>query len=420
MTRRNPVTDLRGVSRLAVEATTGLADVVEAVHHSVVRVPGILGRPPPGRPGGITGLAYRSVRGVARLAGGGLDALLAGLGPISGEARSSPRWEAFLGVLNGVVGDHLAASGNPLAIQMGLRRGGRPLPLERRRLAAAVRRPGRRLLLLVHGLCMNDLRWRRRGHDHGLALAADLGYTPLYLRYNSGLHVSLNGRELAGLLETLVGEWPAPVEELVIVAHSLGGLVARSACHLGAAAGHLWLRRLRALVFLGSPHHGAGLERAGNLLHLFLGLSPYSAPIARLARIRSAGVTDLRHGNLLDEDWVGRSRFAHGPDRRRPVPLPAGVRCHAIAATTAARQAGRRGALPGDGLVPLDSALGRHRDPALTLPFPASRTWIGHGMSHFDLLSSPEVYARIKGWLARPGGARPGRRQAAGAPRRRR
>ncbi|HSB20505.1 MAG TPA: alpha/beta hydrolase [Anaeromyxobacteraceae bacterium] len=410
MSGRNPIADLRGLSRLAVEATTGVTDAVEAMHHAIARAPGILGTPPRGRTRGITGLTYRSVRGMARLVGGGLDALLAQLDPVLGQARPSPRWESLISVLNGVVGDHLAASGSPLAIPMGLRRNGRALRLERRRLAAAIRRPGHRLLVLAHGLCMDDLRWRRLGHDHGLALARDLGYTPLYLRYNSGLHVSVNGRELADLLENLVGQWPAEVEELVILAHSLGGLVARSACHQGAAAGHRWPGHLRALVFLGTPHHGAGLERVGNLANVLLGISPYSAPIARLARLRSAGVTDLRHGSLLDEDWEGRSRFEHAPDRRRPVPLPAGARCYAIAATTAARGAGRRGALPGDGIVPLDSALGRHRDPALTLPLPSSRRWVGHGMGHLDLLSRPEVYARIAGWLAPPRRSRQPRR----------
>jgi hypothetical protein len=407
MTMRNPLADLRGVGRLAVEATAGLADVVESMHHNIARAPGILGPPPQGRTRGITGLAYRSVRVVTRLVGGGLDALLAALVPIAGETPSSRRWEAMVGVLNGVLGDYLAESGNPLAIPMGIRRNGRPLQLERRRLAAAIRRPGPRLLVLAHGLCMTDRGWRRRGHDHGPALARDLGYTPLHLLYNSGLHVSVNGRALADLLEALVEQWPVPVEELVILGHSLGGLVARSACHQGAVAGHRWPRHLRAVVFLGTPHHGAGLERAGHLANLILGISPYSAPIARLGRIRSAGVTDLRYGNLLDEDWKGRSRFEHAPDRRRPVPLPAGVRCYAIAASAAGKVTVRRGVLPGDGMVSLDSALGRHRDPALTVPFPGSRTWIGHGMGHFDLLSRPEVYARISSWLA----AGPRRRQ---------
>jgi hypothetical protein len=408
---RSPVAEIRGVGRLAVEATAGLAEVVESMHLAIARAPGILGPPPQGRTRGITGVVYRSVQAVTRLVGGGIDLLLAQLGSIPFRARPSPRRDSLVAALNGVLGDHLAASGNPLAIRMDLRRGGRPLQLERRRLAAAMRRPGRRLLVLVHGLCMDDRRWRRRGHDHGLALARDLGYAPLYLRYNSGLHVSDNGRQLAELLEALVERWPAPVEELAILAHSLGGLVSRSACHQGAAAGHRWLRHLRALVFLGTPHHGAGLERAGNLADVLLGISPYSAPIARLGRIRSAGITDLRHGSLLDEDWRGRSRFAHAPDARRPVPLPAGVRCCAVAGTTSAKGAARGGALPGDGLVSVDSALGRHRDPALTLAFPRSRLWVGRGIGHLDLLSSPEVYARIRGWLAPPAPARRPRRR---------
>jgi len=411
MARRDPVADLRGASRLAVEATTGISELVEAMHRGIARIP-VLDPRPPARARGIAGLAYGGVRGVARLVGGALENALARLAPLSGEARSPAAWEAALAVLNGVVGDHLARSGNPLALPMVLRRNGRPLVLERRRLATAVRRPGRRLLVLVHGSCRDDLGWRRRGHDHGRALARDLGYTALHLRYNSGLHVSENGRLLAGLIETLVAEWPAPVEELALLAHSMGGLVSRSACHQGAAAGHRWPGRLRALVCLGTPHHGTQLERAGNLLHLLLGVSPYSAPLARLARIRSAGVTDLRYGSLLEEDWKGRSRFAHAPDRRHPVPLPRGTRCYAIAATTAAPRASPRGALPGDGLVPLDSALGRHRDPARALRFPASRTFVVRGAGHLDLLDRPEVYARIRSWLGpgpRKGGARRGR-----------
>src|SRR4030095_10668393 len=145
-------------------------------------------------------------------------------------------------------------------------------------------------------------------------LARELGFTPLYLHYNSGRHISTNGREFADLMEALVGQWPVPVEELVIMGHSMGGLVTRSACYYSALAGHDWLRRLRKLVFLGTPHHGAPLERGGNWIEILLGVSPSNAPFARLEKIRSAGITDLRYGNLLDEDWEGRDRFEHSAD----------------------------------------------------------------------------------------------------------
>ena len=257
--------------------------------------------------------------------------------------------------------------------------------------------------MLLHGLCMNDLQWKRKGHDHGAALARDLAYTPVYLHYNSGLHISTNGRAFAELLETLVQLWPVPLTELVLIGHSMGGLVARSACHYGALARHEWLRRLDKLVFLGTPHHGAPLERGGNWVDMLLGASAYSAPLARLGKIRSAGITDLRFGNLVDEDWNKRDRFERSGDRRVAVPLPEGVACYAIAATTGKTAGDLTDRLIGDGIVPLASALGRHANPRLALTFDESRQWVAHGTNHLDLLSRPEVYAQIKRWLAASG-----------------
>jgi hypothetical protein len=392
---RNLVDDLRGASRLAVEATAGVTDLIEAMHHTIAGGPAILGRPLEGLARLLTAPVYGSIGAVTQLVGAGIDVALGQLAPVLGE--SAPEGEAVRAALNGVLGDYLSETKNPLAIQMSLRNRGRPLPLERTELQAALPQAGGKLLLLVHGSSMSDLQWNRNGHDHGPALALDLGYTPVYLHYNSGLHVSTNGHAFAALLERLVAAWPVPIEELAIIAHSMGGLVSRSACHSSEAASPAWRRALRKLVFLGTPHHGAALERGGNWVHLLLGVSRYSAPFARLARIRSAGVTDLRFGNLLDEDWQGRDRFAHGGDTRRPLPLPDGVACYAIAATTTP-EAGEK--LPGDGLVTVDSALGRHREPERTLAFSEAHQWIGFGMSHLDLLDRPEVYAKLKSWLS--------------------
>lgn len=391
------VEDLRGASRLAVEATRGVTDLVEAMHQTIAGGPTILGRPLAGPTRALTGLVYGSIRGVTQLVGAGLDLALAQLTPLLGESASRPEREALLAALNGVLGDYLSDTGNPLAISTRLRHGGRPLELEAQALRAAFPEAAGKLLVLVHGSCMSDLGWSRQGHDHGAALASDLGYTPVHLHYNSGLHVSTNGRAFAALLEQLVAAWPAPLGELAIVAHSMGGLVSRSACHYGE--GHRWRGKLRALVCLGTPHHGAPLERGGNRVNHLLNISRYSAPLARLGKIRSAGVTDLRFGNVLDEHWAGRDRFAHHGDRRGSLSLPAGVACYAIAATTALRPGGR---LPGDGVVPVDSALGRHVEPALTLGFPETHQWIGFGMGHLDLLSRAEVYQTLRRWLGSP------------------
>jgi pimeloyl-ACP methyl ester carboxylesterase len=398
--RGEPREDLRGINRLVMNGIVGVVDLVEAMHYNIASIPGLVAKPERNHTTGLTGLVYRSIRSIVGLAGRGLDVLLARLEPLLGKGSRWPGREALLAALNGVLGDYLAASNNPLAITMRMRRSGVALPDERESLAAAIPQAGGKLLVLLHGLCMNDLECKRNGHDHGAALARDLAYTPVYLHYNSGLHISTNGRAFAERLETLVKLWPVPLTELVIIGHSMGGLVARSACHYGELARHEWRRRLDKILFIGTPHHGSPLERGGNWVDLLLGASRYSAPLARLGKIRSAGITDLRFGNLLDEDWNKGDRFRRTGDLRIPVPLPQGVACYAIAATTGKKVGDLSDRLLGDGIVPLASALGRHANPKLALTFDNSRQHVAYGIGHLDLLSRPEVYTQIKQWLA--------------------
>jgi hypothetical protein len=246
----------------------------------------------------------------------------------------------------------------------------------------------------------------RKGHDHGARLASELGLTPVYLHYNSGLPVATNGRELAMHLESFVADWGQPVTEIVVVAHSMGGLVMRSACRVAERDNLAWRGKLGRIVFLGTPHHGAPLERGGNWVTLALDASSYTTAFARLGRIRSAGITDLRYGQVapLREG----DRFAPGSEHREVMPLPQGVACYTVAATLA-KAAGPLpaiGALAtaksvlGDGLVPLASALGEDADPARTLAIPEDRRWIAYGTSHLDLLDRDEVYAQIRAWLS--------------------
>ncbi len=410
---RNGISDLRGATRLVIEATRGVTDVVESMHHNIARVPAVLGSASGNRTRGLTGLVYRSVHGVTRLVGGGLDALMAGAQGLAGTEPAEPAapWrENAIAVINGVLGDHLEATGNPLAIQMSFRREGRRLDLDRPSLAAAIEQPGDHLLVLIHGLCMNDLQWRWKGHDHGRVLAAAIGCTPLYVHYNTGRHISLNGRDLAEQLDRLLAAWPVPVRRLSLLTHSMGGLVARSAWHQARLSGQAWPDQLSELFFLGTPHHGAPLERGGHIIDLALGASPYSAALARLGQVRSAGITDLRHGSLVETDWLGADRFARGAGRHIGLPLPDGAACYALAATTSRRTvnvddivavpASARGYAQGDGLVPLRSALGVHKDLARTLHFAAGCQRVVHGTGHLDLLGSAEVCEIVRGWMA--------------------
>ncbi|MCL4184126.1 MAG: GPI inositol-deacylase [Burkholderiaceae bacterium] len=385
--------DLRGAMRLGLRAASDLTSLVEALHAEIAAVPLLLEPLPNGRTRGITGLVYRSVRGVTQVVGTGLDAALGWLAPrLISETPSTAARCAAVAALNGVLGDHLAASRNPLAIRMQLRRNGLALRLERALLTEAFPDARAHVVVLAHGLCMNDRQWTRHGHDHGAALARDLDLTPLYLHYNSGLPVSLNGRRFARLLQTLVEQWPVPLQRLSIVGHSMGGLVARSACVHAAQLGHTWLDRLDAIVFLGTPHRGAPLERGGHWFENLLQLSRYSAPFARLGAIRSAGITDLRHGTVFGPGSEADEAGTHIP------PLPSGVRCLAIAASLGRRAADLKDRLIGDGLVPLPSALGRSGRGVPPL-FARDAQWISYRTNHLDLLERSTVYAQIRRWL---------------------
>ncbi|WP_296445719.1 esterase/lipase family protein [Rhodoferax sp. UBA5149] len=396
--------DIRGIAQLATQATTGVTHIAEGVHQSVWRTLGAPDGKAPGQTRGLTGLVYQGVRGVAQLLGQGVDAVLTRLQPLLDSApdtrAGTPEREAVLAALNGVMGDRLAASHNPLATAMTLRYQGEALNWQ-----AAPSMPDAKgkVLLLIHGLCMNDLQWhaQHKGQavDHGEALASNLGYTPVYLRYNSGLHTSQNGHELSALLEQLVTHWPTPIEELTVVAHSMGGLLTRSAFHDAKQAGMRWPHFLKNIVFLGTPHHGAPLERAGNWVDVILGSTPYSAPFAKLGQLRSAGITDLRYGHVLDVDWQGHDRFHRQPDSRQIVPLPQGIACYAIAATMAPKRGALADRLIGDGLVPLHSALGQHDDPRRNLVFAKTSQWIVYRTGHMALLSSPEVTQQMLHWL---------------------
>lgn len=430
-------TDLKAAAQLATQATQGVLNMVEGVHRSVHRQLGLSTGVEPEKTSGLTGQVYRGIRGVAALVGKGSDAVLGALVPLMDDPathpEASPQREAVLAALNGVMGDRLVATGNPLAQAMELRIGGQTLSLntpenlEQQLCTSPGTAVSPHLLLMIHGLCMNDTQWRRQGHDHGADLAQALGCTPVYLRYNSGRHVSQNGRELSQQLERLVAAWPVPLERITLVGHSMGGLVARSAVQLAHEAGQGWPALLRELVFLGTPHHGAPLERAGHGVDVLLGATPFSAPFVKLGQLRSAGITDLRHGYVTDADWQsapGEGWRAGFEDRRVPLPLPDGVACFAVAATLAgqpgAKAAGKSrqkgplahaetppaglaasalAAVAGDGMVPLASALGQHPEARRQLVFARDSQRTVYRTGHLDLLSSPVVAEQLLAWL---------------------
>jgi pimeloyl-ACP methyl ester carboxylesterase len=390
--------DLQGVTRIITDATIGITELVEAMHKRVVHPPFLPSTPIQHLVTSIAGITYKSIKLSTQFIGSGLDKALGHLALVFGEIKTSNEREAIRSALNGVVGDYLEEKENPLKITMQFRHQAKPLSLDSKSIEQAYPNINGKILLMVHGACMNDIQWTRKGHNHGEALAKELDKTHICLYYNSGLHISTNGQNLDELLENLVLHWPVPIEELVIVAHSMGGLVSRSALHYGQQKQKTWTKYLKKIVFLGTPHHGASLERAGNYLDAILEYIPYTKPFARLGKIRSAGVTDLRYGNLVDEDWQSYDRFEMQADQRQYIPLPEQIACYCIAADSG-NEIDTSTRLSGDGLVDVKSALGQHKDSAKTLHFNKENTWIVCESNHLDLLSSPKIYTKIKEWL---------------------
>jgi pimeloyl-ACP methyl ester carboxylesterase len=332
----------------------------------------------------ISGGVYAGLRGAAGLLG-----LAAGTA-VSGRGRAlsvTPKGAAVLAVLNGLRGDVLEAEGSDLAEPMCIRVGGQPCA------PAEFPAAGPRIVVFLHGLFETEYAW---GHDsYGKRLARDLGATPVYVRYNSGRRISQNGRSLAELMEGLVAEWSVEVDQMALVGHSMGGLVARSAC----CAGGEWTRLVRHTVSLGSPHTGAPLESAVHYAAAALGVVGETRPFAGFLRRRSGGIRDLRSGSLVDEDWRGRDPEALRAAACKEVPLLEGAAHHFVAATVTGSPEHPVSRLIGDWLVLQPSASGRSRSRVIGFD-EANGMHVG-GTHHLALLNHPAVYEQLREWLAR-------------------
>jgi pimeloyl-ACP methyl ester carboxylesterase len=309
--------------------------------------------------------------------------------------------------LNAWAGDFLARRNNPLAIPLEFFVNGAPVACTREAFAAALPHATGKLCVFIHGLGCTEASWRFRAHEqfgdkdanYGSFLARDLGYTPLYVRYNTGLHISQNGRALAELMEQLCEVYPCPLEEIALVGHSMGGLVARSAAHYAHLEGRRWLTHLTHVLCIGSPHLGAALEQVTHkLAHLLMRFdTPGTQVPAKLLNTRSAGIKDLRFGYVLDEDWTGKDPDRSLTDERHDVPMIPTVTYGFVAATFLRDPDHPLGHLLGDLLVRVPSASGRCPE-ARHVRFDIGE--VVHGVHHLAMLNHPQVYAQVRKFLA--------------------
>jgi pimeloyl-ACP methyl ester carboxylesterase len=399
--------EVRSLARLAFRELGGAAGGLYGFHRAIAgrafAATGPGGLPARVMHDAISRRVYGGVGGAFRLVGAVADAGLGRRRVHDGRAlSSSPPGALAVGALTGLIGDELEREGSDLHEPMTARVGGRAVALDPHALAAAYPDATGRLVVFLHGLMESEFSWRigagPDGETYASGLRSELGCTPVELRYNTGRHISENGVELADLLEELVAAWPADVDRIALIGHSMGGLVARSACSQAAERGDDWVRRVRHVVSLGSPHMGAPLAQGVHWASAALHALPETRPLASFLRRRSAGIRDLRQGSLVDADWRDRDPDALRAEACQEVPLLEGVTHCFVAATVTANPSSPIARLVGDFLVLEASASGRSR--TRRIPFEAEHGMVLGGTHHIALLNHPAVFDRLCGWLA--------------------
>jgi pimeloyl-ACP methyl ester carboxylesterase len=394
--------ELTALGHLSGSALAQFGGLAKGVHRAASqRIFGALG--PIGVPvrlmhDGISTASYgaveASLKGLPRVAGTALGRAV----PAHAERMAdSPVGGMALAALNGMWGDAIAREAAGVALGLTVRRRGREVELDSSGLANAYPHATPRIAVFVHGLCGDEQGWGlTRRPSYGAQLREQHGYTPVYVRYNTGLHISDNGRRLAEVLDHVVAGWPVDVTEIVLVGHSMGGLVARSACHYGEKDGRGWVGPVRHVFCLGTPHLGAPLERAANRAGHALGRLAETRPFANLVNARSAGIKDLRFGSCIEADWCDCDPDEYLRDRCNEVPFLPEANYYFIGATLTRKPEGR----VGDLLVQYVSASGD--GPKRRIPFEADNGRHLGGINHFQLLNHPAVYEQMSEWITRP------------------
>lgn len=396
--------EVRALSALAFDELHSFPGAIRDMHLGIAQR-AFRGVGPAGTPvklihDALSSRAYGAIGAGASMLGKATDAAMERRGIGEQTSLSTTQKGSFMiAAISGFIGDRLERDDSGLHQPTSVRMHGERIGLDESSLRDAFPKATGRLAVFIHGLTADEFCWSWGAADaYGSRLASDLDCTAVHLRYNSGLHISENGRTVAALLEELVEAWPVEVEQIALVGHSMGGLVARSACHQADEHDQGWVERVRHVVSLGTPHLGAPLEQGAHRAAAALAKLPETRMLSNFLRRRSAGIRDLRHGSLVDEDWRGRDPEALRAVACQEVPLLPGATHCFVSATVTRNPQHPLGRLLGDILVLVPSATGKTK--TRRIPF---REEHGHhvgGTHHIALLNHPEVYERLRGWLA--------------------
>lgn len=389
---------LEGLAQLATSGITGITDIVQTVHREILLKPFGLSREQTRIVWnkGISRRIYGVTQHIMRQYGKGLAISLRELNsrfPVLHNKPLSPAMHFMVGAINGVLGDYMLRTHNPMAL---------PMVLYDRYAQLQHGEVSGRVIIFAHGLCMNHLSWdpgKNSGMGEQIAYH-DKEASVMYLSYNTGRRISSNGRTFANVLQDMVNKNPL-ITSIDLVGHSMGGLVSRSALFYGKQNGYSWVNMVENLVCLGSPHHGAVLERLGFILQDRLGSIPFANVIAELANMRSSGILDLRYGSVRDDDWEHlEGRMGQMDDMRKPAPLPSRIKTFLVAGTLeSSRSSSKALEAIGDYLVSVKSALGEHPHPQFRLKVPDERKAIFYGLNHFEIQYHERVREQVVAWL---------------------
>jgi pimeloyl-ACP methyl ester carboxylesterase len=334
---------------------------------------------------GISKVVYTGISAGFKGAATGLRA--AGRTGLAPGIEETPQGRFVVAAVNGLIGDRLREEGSNFVFDMGVRVAGRDVTLDPDGVAAAFPGATDTLAVFVHGLSENESYWHRAARprrevpdrrSYGDRLESE-GWTPVYVRVNTGFPVAENGVGMAALLDRLVRVWPTDVRRIALVGHSMGGLILRAACAVQVDAETPWTDLVTDVVCLGTPHLGAPLERVVNKGVAMMGRVPEVAAVGRFLEYRSTGILDLRHGLARDVQNLPNARY------------------RLVAATLTRSHRSLAASTIGDYLVPYASALGRRRNGEEM--FPGAETLHVPGADHFDLLNHDHIYAAIRRWL---------------------
>lgn len=322
-------------------------------------------------------------------------------------ADRASHWAASgVSILNGIVGDYLHRRQNGLAIDMAFMHRGKPLTLDRDSLLAAYPQASGKICILIHGLCCSERSWlisdeadNTEEISYGSLLQTELGYTPLFVRYNSGRPLADNGEQFARLLGDLVSAYPVAVEEIVLIGHSMGGLIIRSACEFASqhanrqetARDAAWLTHVGKAFYLGTPHEGADLEKLTHAAVAVLDAvpNPITRVIGDVLNMRSQGIKNLRDSQAL------RPKAA---DALSSTPWLDRIQHYLIAGTLHEDPQHAVSQLFGDGLVRVPGAAAQGSVGYSMLP--EEHIKVFPGVHHMALAHDRAVYAQIKDWLS--------------------